>query len=507
MQILQPTFTGGELSPSLYARVDLARYGTSVRTGKNFVVRAYGGLVNRSGFQFVGEAKTSLTRVRLIPFEFSTEVAYVIELGVGYARFIYRGAYVESSPGVPEEVVTPWTEDQLREVAITQSADVLYMTHPTHHPIELRRLTASSFETRDFQNKNGPFQNINSDESILVTASADLGQIQITANKDIFTANMVGALFYIEQKDLRGIRPWEANWRNVAVGDLCLSDGKTYKCTSVPSGGATWIQTGGIRPIHDEGRAYDGPQDTRTSGTDSYKVGVEWEYQHSGFGIALITGFVNAKTVNAQVTSRIPASCIGGLPGPGNTWTFSGNGATKVFSITGAVSPSYLDYTVTINGSPVQSNPYYPGGGGGGEPCVDVDAILPGNIRAGDVKVGDELELFNPVTWEPFTGTVSYSETKAAHRWRVVTSQGVALPCSDSAPIAVKSGGHKTPTELVGEYVCIRIGNEEPQWDEVVHVEDIGDGFVQHITVENADFWAGEFYDAFILHHNLKKYE
>src|SRR5699024_12640205 len=34
--ILQPTFTGGELSPSLYARVDLARYGTSVKTGKNF---------------------------------------------------------------------------------------------------------------------------------------------------------------------------------------------------------------------------------------------------------------------------------------------------------------------------------------------------------------------------------------------------------------------------------------------------------------------------------------
>ena len=54
--LLQGSLSGGELSPSLYPRVDLARYQTSVRTGTNFIVRPYGGMVNRPGTQFIGEA-------------------------------------------------------------------------------------------------------------------------------------------------------------------------------------------------------------------------------------------------------------------------------------------------------------------------------------------------------------------------------------------------------------------------------------------------------------------
>lgn len=414
--VLQPTFTGGELSPSLYARVDLVRYGTSLKTAKNFIVRPYGGVVNRPGFGFIGEVKDSTKRVRLMPFEFSSEVAYVMEVGDGYMRFIYRGAYVlaatsdawsnattygldalvtdggivyrslqagnlnhtpASSPAWWQanpltEVAIPWTEAQLREVAMTQSADVVYMTHPSHQPIEIRRITANTFEVREFVNKAGPFSPINSDESAKIAVSAEVGNVTITASADLFTAGMVGSLFYVEEKDLRGQRPWEAGWRNVSVGTLCRSDGKVYRAVTVPSTpGGGWIQTGGIRPIHDSGRAWDGPQDTRSSGTDNYAVGVEWEYLHSGFGVILITGYTNATTVTGTVTMRIPASCVGGLGSPGTTWNLTGDGVNTTFAIAGAVSSSNSDYTVTIGGVPVQSDPYYtppPGTGGGGSP-------------------------------------------------------------------------------------------------------------------------------------------
>lgn len=426
-KILQPTFTGGELSPSLYARVDLVRYGTSLRTAKNFLVRAYGGVVNRPGFEFCGEAKDSTKRVRLIPFEFSTEVAYVIEMGDLYMRFIYQGDYVlaealdgaysgattyglgdlVSSGGIVykslqagnlnntpassptwwqpnplSEIATPWTEAQLREVAFTQSADVLYLTHPSYQPIEVRRLTANTFEARLFANKNGPFAAINSDESIKVSVSAETGNVTITSSKDIFTADMVDALFYVEEKDLRGQRPWEPGWRNPTIGTLCRSDGKVYRCSAVPStpmGG--WIQTGGIRPVHDSGKAYDGPADTRDLSGTQYAVGIEWEYMHSGFGAVLITGFTNGSTVTGVVTLRIPKSCVGGLGSPGSTWNLVGDGATKTFAIAGAVSESESDYYVSIDGIPVQSNPYYqppsgigggagPGGGDGGNTYI-----------------------------------------------------------------------------------------------------------------------------------------
>lgn len=411
--IIQPTFTGGELSPSLYARVDLARYGTSLRRATNFIVRPYGGVVNRPGFGFIGEVKDSATRVRLLPFEFSTDVAYLMEVGDEYIRFIYRGAYVLAAssdawligtayaagdlvtdggivyrslqgtnightpassptwwgPNPVAEVAYPWTEDELRELSITQSADVVYMCHPSHRPIEIRRLTPNSFEVREFANKNGPFAAINADESIKVAVSADTGNVVLTSNTAIFTADMVGSLFYVEEKDLRNQRPWEAGWRNPGLTALCRSDGKVYKCTAtpaVPSGG--WVQTGGIRPIHDSGRAYDGPQDTRSTGSTNYAVGVEWEYQHSGYGIVLITKFNSSTSVDAVVTLKIPASCVGGLGAAITTWNLTGDGVTKTFTITGAVSDSILDYNVMINGVFVQPNPYYapPTGSGGG---------------------------------------------------------------------------------------------------------------------------------------------
>ena len=368
-KIIQPTFTGGEMSPSLYARVDIARYGTSVKKAKNFLVRPYGGLVNRPGFGYVGEVKNSAQRVRLIPFRYSSEIAYVIEMGHQYMRFIYKGAYVVDGGNNPVEIATPWQEDELREVAFTQSADVLYLVHPSYPPIEVRRTSASTFEARYFAHKNGPFGPINANEAVKVAVSAETGPVTVTANADIFKAGHVGSLFYVEEKDLRGQRPWEANWRNPAIGTLCRSDGKVYRCSSVPLGGS-WYQTGGQRPIHDSGKAWDGPGDARTTGTETYYVGVEWEYLHAGYGIIKITGFVNAKTVTGEVMLRIPSSCVGGLGTPGATWTHTGNGSTTTFSIPGANSNSSLDYEVTIDGAPVQSDPYYepPGGIGGGGP-------------------------------------------------------------------------------------------------------------------------------------------
>lgn len=367
--VLQPTFTGGELSPSLYARVDLARYGTSAKKLTNFIVRPYGGVLNRAGFGFVNEVKDSTKFVRLLPFVFSTEVAYVMELGDGYMRFIYRGAYVVDGSNNPVEVVTPWDEAVLNDVSITQSADVVYMSHPSSYPIEVRRTGASTFEVKRFANKLGPFSPINANESRKVTSTNDTGIVTITSTDDIFTASMVGSLFYMEEKDLRGQRPWEPGWRNVTVGTLCRSDGKVYRAVTIASGGATWKQTGGQRPVHDSGRAWDGPNDQRSAGTDTYGVGVEWEYMHSGYGVVEITGYTNSKQVTARVTSRLPKSCVGGLGSPGSTWNLVGDGVTKTFSIPGAVSESESDYSVTISGTGVQPFPEYepPRGIGGGD--------------------------------------------------------------------------------------------------------------------------------------------
>lgn len=349
--------SGGELSLGLHGRVDLSRYVVSLATCRNFITRATGGVDKRPGFIYRGEVKTSADATRILPFIYSTSVRYLIEAGDLYFRFWYldaNGALVqlEASPGVPYELVTPYATEDLPLLHYTQSADVMYLVHPAYQARELRRLTVASFELREYSNRNGPFRPVNTDGGLRVGVSAAAGEVTVQASSDIFTTGHVGAMLFIEEQDLRSTTPWEAGQKNVSVGALRRSDGKTYKAVSVSTGG-TYVLSGGVRPIHDEGRAWDGSGDVRWDGSANYSVGVEWEYVHAGFGIVKLTAFTDANTMTGLVISRVPDSCVG-TPTPGATWTFSGDGTTKVFSITGAVSTAVGDYSVTIDGAGVQ---------------------------------------------------------------------------------------------------------------------------------------------------------
>lgn len=388
--LLQPTMSGGELAPGLHGRVDLVRYATSLKTCRNCITKPTGGVVKRPGTRYRGMAKfgtgTGNRKTRLIPFIYSTQVRYLIEMGHQYMRFWVGGALLRDGSDNIVEVSTPYTEAMIGQVRFTQSADILYLVHPQVRPQELRRLSSTSFQLVDFNYRRGPFRSFNADESLLMAVSGTQGSVTVTTNADAFTSSMVGSLIYVEEKELRSIKPWVAGERDVPLGAMRRSDSKVYRATDVPStaggAGSPFYISGSVRPTHETGRAYDGPQDKKSDGTNDYWTGVEWEYVHGGFGILQITEYFSPTQVKALVIERVPDSIVGTAPSPGNTWTFSGNGSTTAFSITGASSPSRLDYSVTINGSPVQSNPNYPGGGGiggGGGGAISRPGLSPGD--------------------------------------------------------------------------------------------------------------------------------
>ena len=89
---IQPSFAGGEIGPSLYGRIDMSKYQVALRKCDNFIVRQYGGVENRPGTRFVGEAKYSNKKCRLIPFQFSTVQTYALEFGDGYMAGGHRCA-------------------------------------------------------------------------------------------------------------------------------------------------------------------------------------------------------------------------------------------------------------------------------------------------------------------------------------------------------------------------------------------------------------------------------
>lgn len=348
--LLQPSLARGELSPGLQARVDLATYGSGVALGENFVVLPSGGMQVRPGFAHLGLAK--LRGSRLLRFVASQDAAYAIELGDGYARFWHRGALVRDGSDAIIELSTPWPLDAIWQVTYTQSVDVMYLAHPDYPPQRIRRLDVDEFAIDEYEYFQGPFRVINTNETRLMAASGKTGEVTITANFDAFEADMVGALIKLEVKALGDIKPWVVGERGLSVGDYRRSDGKVYRASSVPGGG-TWTETGNIRPTHDSGREWDAPGTSRTVGSDTWYVGVEWEYVHSGYGIGKITEFVDARNVKVQTQVPFPDQVVGGVGTPVDSWDLVGDGSKTVFSIPGATSSSQINYSVTIDGEPV----------------------------------------------------------------------------------------------------------------------------------------------------------
>ena len=90
-------FTTGELTPRLYGRPELEKYRNAAKTITNFNILPHGGLRKRAGTMYVSEIKASANAVRLVPFQFNTEQAYILEFGPSYIRVYKDQAIVVAS--------------------------------------------------------------------------------------------------------------------------------------------------------------------------------------------------------------------------------------------------------------------------------------------------------------------------------------------------------------------------------------------------------------------------
>lgn len=152
ISLLQPSFAAGEISPSLHARVDLARFQIALKTCKNFVVMPHGGVKNRPGTQFVDETPGG-EQVRLIRFKFNNDDSYALVFSNLKMRVVRDGAYVLNSAGpdigLPFELVTTYALADLEQLSWTQSADVMTFVHQGHKPRELKRFAHDNWTITD----------------------------------------------------------------------------------------------------------------------------------------------------------------------------------------------------------------------------------------------------------------------------------------------------------------------------------------------------------------------
>ena len=138
--------------------------------------------------------------VRMMPFIFSSSIAYPVEFGDKYARFYFGGEPLLGAGEVHVEVTTPYEPDDLLQLQTEQSADVMWIVHSIHPPAKLSRTTATTFTLEDIVFNKGPFierNDLANDDGVTmnvnVTGAGEAGIL--TRSSGTFQVGHVGALF------------------------------------------------------------------------------------------------------------------------------------------------------------------------------------------------------------------------------------------------------------------------------------------------------------------------
>lgn len=354
MDIPQVSFAKGEVSPIAAARTDEQFYQNAVQSLSNFFVRSEGGISNRPGLQFIGNCLSNTpTGSYLLPFIFNNQQTYIIEFSAGGMQIYSNGAFITNS------LTNPYVLADLPNLRWAQSADVLNVVVGTQPLYQLKRITANSFTFTAPTLLFGPFQDINTDGTTTVYASATQGSVTLTASANIFKAAHVGALFSLQEQFLGSIQPWEAEKELVAsgsaVGTYCRSDGKIYVCVGYnnPTGQAA-IATGTFQPVHTSGTQADGNgMNIASLGA----AGVFWQFVSTDVGIAQITQYISPTQVKAVVQSykgiyaNFPPTTVGGPQSVHGPFIFSGDGTTTTFSgLSGVTTADPNQFYVTVGG-------------------------------------------------------------------------------------------------------------------------------------------------------------
>lgn len=361
-QLSQNSFAGGELTPSAYGRVDLARYQTALKTCRNFVVRVTGGVINRAGTKMICELKDSTKAGRLIPFQFSTTQGYALQFEDGAMRVVKDGGQVlHVNTIIAVQNTTP--------IVVQFAAQHRYLTgqQMTIAGTGIAALDGNTFVVTNFP--PGSYVQLNGTtaagtsatgsasgiyEIVAPYSEAQLAAVKYTQLADVMTlCNQA-----VRPKDLSrsGHDNWSfvdmafregpfqdinaTNTKGVAVVGASFAVGATvtinashaiFSASNVgqlfyveqKNFGQPWevgksVTAGDLR--RSEGRYYRA-LNTATTGTlrptnespgDVESDGaVNWEYAHSGYGIVQIASFVDANTVTATVLLELPAETGG----------------------------------------------------------------------------------------------------------------------------------------------------------------------------------------------------
>lgn len=157
--LLQPAFTGGEISAEVANRVDLDKYQFAVLQAYNCLIKPHGPIYRRPGMQYMARTKYNDKACILVPFNGANNTDYLLEIGEKYIRVHKNGLYINI------EVMTPYTADMLQDLRFVQSADTMFIASGKYPVKQLARYSETDWRFSDFEITDMYFDESNSLEN------------------------------------------------------------------------------------------------------------------------------------------------------------------------------------------------------------------------------------------------------------------------------------------------------------------------------------------------------
>jgi len=191
---IKTSFAKGELSPLLEGRPDLAAFFEGARQLENVMLLRQGGVTRRAGTRFIKEVKTSALDTILLPFEFSVDDAFILEVGNTYVRFYKNKAQLTTSAAGPAvELATTYLTADLRVIHFTQSADVLFLFHVGYAQRKLSRVSDTNWALTTITYSPPPSFSADTDLAATLGVGANTGAaIKMRAGSAVFLAGDIG---------------------------------------------------------------------------------------------------------------------------------------------------------------------------------------------------------------------------------------------------------------------------------------------------------------------------
>jgi hypothetical protein len=165
----------------------------------------YGPVTRRPGTKFIAEVDDSSKKSRMVAFIYSATIAYEVEFANEIINVYYNGTAVDT------DITSPYLEADLFGLQFVQSADVMWIVHPSYRPRKLSRTSATEFTLTAITFDKGPFitrNDIAKDDDVtmavtgytIATATAGaagVGNFTITTTTDISSLFPTNGRFYV----------------------------------------------------------------------------------------------------------------------------------------------------------------------------------------------------------------------------------------------------------------------------------------------------------------------